>query len=388
MFSSLKSRYERRNPLAVLSMAIADALGWLLCQICPLAPTKVSNNLTCKKILLVNPAHIGDVVISTAVIRRIKAHDPTIKIGFVVGSWARMVLDGHPGIDQLYVVDYWMLNRSSLSKFKKRIRYLKSWIQARHELASDGYDVAVLLNSYAPNLSSLIWAARIPVRLAYVSAGLTTLCNKVLPKPSSLNSEQSIQLKLADALEIKGESRTWLEAKALSSLNNQALKGLSQGGYVVLHPGTGNSAKLWPEERWNALIKQLCEKQVDLVITGQGQKELEMAARLAHGVRIVNLANKLNWAEWVSVLNSARLVVGADSAVGHVTVALDRPFCGIYSGIGAVSRWSPTGKQVDVLTKSMPCSPCHTRPCEERACLLSVTVEQVLSKILDMVSKH
>jgi heptosyltransferase-2 len=54
------------------------------------------------RILLVNPAHLGDVVISTALIREIKQKFPECKIDFLAGEWAVPILKGHPGIEGTY----------------------------------------------------------------------------------------------------------------------------------------------------------------------------------------------------------------------------------------------------------------------------------------------
>lgn len=369
MLNSLKARYERRHPLALLMMALMDSLCWLVSR-CYLRVYKQATNLSAvKRVLLVNPAHMGDVVISTAAIKRLKDANPDLRIGFVVGSWAKLALDSHSGVDKLYVVDHWRLNRSNDSLVAKAWRYLVSWRQARVAIERDGYDLGILLNSFSPNLASLLWSAKVPVRIGYVSVGGAPLLSLALPKPSSTQSEQQIQLELLDACGFRGRSESWLNV--LDGYVNVSAP------FVVLHPGTGNPAKAWLPERWIALSRYFREHGLHVVLTGQGAAENKLATKIASDSDAHNLVDQLNWQKWLKVLAKANLVVGVDSAVGHVCAALGKPFLGVYSGIGSIARWAPTGERIIVLTKPMPCSPCHTRPCRERTCITSVSVEEV-----------
>lgn len=368
MLSWLKARYERRNPLALISMGLVDGLCWLLTL--GFFEFRQGRSATAaKRVLLVNPAHLGDVLISTAAIRRLKDINPDINIGFVSGSWARLVLEGHPGLDKLYVVDHWQLNRSEASRLVKLWRYWVTWWQARAAIKRDGYDVAFLLNSFSPNLATLLWTSKVPVRIGYVSVGGAPLLSLALPKPSSKQPEQQIQLELLDACGFRGRSESWLNVPD-EHVNVSA-------PFVVLHPGSGNPAKAWLPERWIGLSRHFREHGLHVVLTGQGAAENQLATKIASDSDAQNLVDQLNWQEWLVLLAKANLVVGVDSVVGHVCAAIGRPFVGVYSGIGSVARWAPKGERIFVLTKAMPCSPCHTRPCRERTCITSVNVEEV-----------
>lgn len=373
MLKRLKDRYERRNPVALVWMAFSDALGWVAGRLWPVK--KVEKSGVIRKVLLVNPAHLGDVVISTAAIRLLKEANPEIHIGFVVGSWAKVVVEQHSGVDQVYVVDHWRLNRSNQPKIRKIWRYAQTWLKARRMIKDVGYDAGILLNSYAPNFASLLWFSRIPVRAGFVSAGLSTLLTDVLPKPQSIESEQAIQLKLLDRVGFNGISQGWLAVRQGAKVPLQ-LSDAAQP-YVVLHPGTGNPAKSWLLDQWIMLAQDFSAKNMKVVVTGSGAAESQIAAEIESQVDCINLVGQLTWDEWLLTLSKASLVVGLDSAVGHICAALGRHFIGIYSGVGVVSRWAPQGTDIKVLTKPVPCSPCHTRPCKERPCITSISAVDV-----------
>lgn len=381
MLSRLKARYERRNPIALVVMGLADVLCWLIVYVWPVAEKRAVSSKV-EKVLLVNPAHIGDVVISTAAIRRLKEANPKISVGFVVGSCAKLALERHPGVDRLFVVDHWRLNRAKVSTLQKIRRYIQTWRETRKALMAEGYDVTILLNSFSPNLASLLWYARIPLRAGYISAGMSPLLNVVLPKPTSTVPEQKIQLALLDSLGFYGASRSWLETSQADGVDIEAL-GIASP-FAVLHPGTGNPAKGWLLERWVSVAEYLYKEGFEVVLTGQGSEEQRVADQICANTPARNLVGALPWANWLQLLGAAKLVIGVDSVVGHVCAALNKPFIGIYSGIGVVRRWAPVGADVTILTKAMPCSPCHTRPCAERECITGVSVQDVI----DAANRH
>ncbi len=384
MLSQLKARYERRNPIALLIMGLADVLCWLMVCLWPIANKKaVSSKMD--KVLLVNPAHIGDVVISTASIKRLKEGNPKVSVGFVVGSWAKLALEGHPGVDRLFVVDHWRLNRAKVSTLQKIWRYIQTWRETRRALMAEGYDAAILLNSFSPNLASLLWYAQIPLRAGYVSVGLSPLLNVVLPKPTSTVAEQKIQLAFLDSLGFYGASASWLVTPQNKDFDVDALGVTSP--FVVLHPGTGNPAKAWMLERWVSVAEYLYKQGFEVVLTGQGSEEHKVAAQICAKTSARNLVGALPWANWLQLLGAAKLVIGVDSAVGHVCAALNKPFIGIYSGIGVVKRWAPVGSDITIITKAMPCSPCHTRPCAERLCITEVLVQDVIDAVNAQMSQ-
>src|SRR5579864_9028118 len=62
------------------------------------------------RILLLNGAHIGDVVIASSVIPILRSAYPDAEIGMLVGTWSQMVVNNHPELTYTHYVDHWRLN--------------------------------------------------------------------------------------------------------------------------------------------------------------------------------------------------------------------------------------------------------------------------------------
>lgn len=386
IFKYLINRYEVRRPVALIYLGLLDGFWWVLEKLFRLKKSihsNSANNKSPQKILLVNGAHLGDLVISTAAIRRIKELNPSIQIGFIAGSWGSDLLKTHPGIDFFYPISHWRLNRSSDSTLSKVILHWRQWWAAYQTIRKERFDIAILLNSFFPNFASLLWLSRCNQTVGYVSAGGGPLLSLCLPKP--FYPEQKTQLNLLDSMNLHGSSRGWIQADG--SLFSKAIQDKLPAKFILLHPGTGNLVKEWPIERWITLGKILHEQGHSLVLTGYGERESALCKMIAEKTNGINLSNQISLNDWFVIIQKSDLVIGVDSAAGHIAAVLEKPFVGIYSGIGEVFRWTPVGNTTIVLNYSMPCSPCHTRPCMERPCLLNIEPSDVIVATHQLLSQ-
>ncbi len=100
--------------------------------------------------------------------------------------------------------------------------------------------------------------------------------------------------------------------------------------YRVLLHAASRAAKRWPEERWVALARILCADGIAAVFPGGSEAERSTAARLASAVPGAMAAPATTLAEAAALLAHADGVVGVDTGLTHLAVALGRPTVGIY----------------------------------------------------------
>jgi heptosyltransferase-1 len=131
-------------------------------------------------------------------------------------------------------------------------------------------------------------------------------------------------------------------------------------GSVVLLPGAGKPAKLWPVERFRELAQRIGPRA--LAAWGPGERELAEAI----GAR---MAPPTNLRELAGILRSAEVVIGADTGPLHLAAALGTKVVGLY-GPTDPRRNGPYGQLERVIdrfssTKSME----------------SISVEEVMNRI-------
>ena len=99
--------------------------------------------------------------------------------------------------------------------------------------------------------------------------------------------------------------------------------------YVALH-ATSRADKHWPEERWTQLARRLAAQGFVAVYPGGNAAERNAAARLAKLSPDGLLAPPMSLVEAAALLSGADGVIGVDTGLTHLAVALDVPTLGLY----------------------------------------------------------
>jgi ADP-heptose:LPS heptosyltransferase len=344
-----------------------------------------------RRLLLAVGGHLGDAVMVTSAIALLRQALPTTEIGIVLGSWAKAALAGHPRLRWIHTVDHWKMNRSAASLPAKWLRYRASLRHALREIRAVGYDAAVDLYMYYPNVAGLLWRAGIPVRVGYTSGGYGPLYTHPVDWSDSEGhtAEQHARL-LRVLLPTLGDtpvSRYELPPIAEKASRRAAAvlrdAGLQPGAYVVVHIGSGSPLREWPAAKWRLLAEQLTADGHRLAFTGSGDEQARRIADVTRDLRgCVDLCNQLDWPEFVRVVGCAELLVGVETVAAHVAAAVGTPCIAIWTGISRVSHWRPLGGECTLLMNPVPCAPCfRSRGCEAMSCVRDVSVDAVLEAV-------
>lgn len=339
-----------------------------------------------KRLLIANVAHLGDLVVATALLPVLKSAFPECEIGFLIGGWARPVLDGHPLVDTVHILDHWATNRASAPRRDKINHYFQTRRQALREVRAAHYDAAIDLCWSFPNTLPFLWQAKIPVRIGYRSGGAGPLATHSLDFDARELHVLGRHLDLVRLLPVR-EQDLALAAPVLapvSEIDAEAWRrerqtaGLTRGNYVVFHAGAGGTLKVWPASKWRTLTQRWRQTGAQIVFTGAGNKDAALIDEITAGLSgCTNLCGRLDWGGLVAAITQARLVVCVDTVAGHIAGAVGTPCAVITTGQNPY-LWHPLGQMHRVLTHPVPCAPCHRGlGCAEMDCIRDVPVEQV-----------
>ena len=365
----MSERYLIKNRLAYWAFRLADAAFALL----SLGRKRNFAIPRPKKIVLSNIAHLGDVVLMTALFPVIKRAFPEVKIGVIVGSWSRKMVESHPLVDYVHVLDHWKVARSSSSRFQKMKKTLEMAKIVKRELRQIQYDISVECSFHYPNTIFLTSQAGVPVRIGYTSGGFGPLLTHPVEWTDRNVSVAVYSLDLVKKF-------ASVEVADLRPVLPEGMISIPMSErYIVIHMGSGNPIKEWPIEKWKELCAKLVEDGRSLVFTGKGEKEAEAIAHASGGLKnCSNLCNLLAWEECIPLIRGAQMLIGVDTGLGHVAAATETPSVLIYAGIHPIELWRPLSSKVHVLIHPVPCHPCRlTRGCESMACIRNVSVESV-----------
>lgn len=344
--------YLRSNPLAILRLASLD----MKLKFLGTRPPELPRHL--KKILLCNPAHMGDALICTAVVRKLKEASPDLTVDFLGGSWAAPIIDAAPGFGEFLQVDHWMLNRANISKQEKKKKFQTQIEPLKMKIQAGNYDAAFISYAYEPSL--------VPVFRGFTEIPLIGFSsNGHSPALSHTNATGHRQ----DVHEVVHQSslfspwwkfpedptqfKPWIDTPSPLPATHH---------YIVLHPGCGSRAKEWPVKNWASLIRHLEKFGCRILVTGHGERETEIASTLAAQSIAESLVGQLDWNDYLQIIRHADLVIGVDSMACHLAAAFSTPSITIASPISNMNRWRPLGLKAMICQGNQTSAHSHDFP--------------------------
>lgn len=341
-----------------------------------------------KRILVLAGAHVGDTVITTSIIPVLRSAYPEAEIGFLVGSWAATVIQGHQDISFVHVVDHWWHNRSRESRLRKFLHYRQTRKAALPRIRDTGYDLALCVYPYLlPDFMDLAWKAKIPVRLGFSVSVFAPLATATVEVPSSPFVHQSaIQAEVLRLLHLDSQHTAKRKAVLPETPPSAAqelcrlfdMSHLQAGRYRIIHAGCGDPRREMPLDFWRELASNL-SGQVTLVFTGRGTREAENIRAITSGLEnCVNACDKLSWQGFVAAVRQAEILYGVESMAGHVAAAVGTRSVVVYGGAAGVARWRPEGPAT-VITNHVRCAPCNLPwGCETMDCMRGIAPQDLI----------
>jgi len=158
--------------------------------------------------------------------------------------------------------------------------------------------------------------------------------------------------------------------------------------FFVISLGAKVSAKDWTQPNWLRLLEQLAQRHPRLGCVAIGARDerdrTDECLRQWHGPRL-NLCGVSAPRKSAAVLRLSRLFVGHDSGPMHLAAAVGTPCIAIFAARTPPGQWFPLGHEHAVIYHRTECAGCGLEECvlERKRCILSITVEEVLSAVLN-----
>ncbi len=339
------------------------------------------------KVLVITLRRLGDVLLTTALIRTLRRGYPTACIDMLVFAGTEGILAGNPDIDRIETI----APRARVGEQLALLRRI-----ARH------YDLAVA--THTGDRPTMLAFAAASWRAGLVPAegggGWWKRRAMHVAVPADPGSHRVDELmRLATALGLAPQAEVVCPGAAASE------RPLPRGRYAVLHANPMFRYRRWTDQGWHALARNLAKRGLTVIATG-GPDPQESAYLDAlwngAGTPVERLDGCLDWPQLTALLRGAAVYVGADTSVTHLaaaagcpTVALFGPtdprLWGPWPAGGLGQSWRATGSiqrrgNVWLVQHTLPCSPCQREGCERRldspsACLDELGLAEVLAAV-------
>ena len=175
----------------------------------------------------------------------------------------------------------------------------------------------------------------------------------------------------------------------------RALQLLGGRPFLAVSIGTKVQAKDWGVDNWRAFLARLAQIDCRYALVLVGAAEESAASEFsAEGWRsvegagpVVNLCGRLTPRESAAALARAAVFIGHDSGPMHLAAAVQTPCVAIFAARNKPRVWFPFGRHHRVLYHRVDCWGCGLEMCLEqrRKCLLSITVDEVLNAVREVL---
>jgi heptosyltransferase III len=332
------------------------------------------------EVLVVCTRRIGDVLLSTALVRSLRRAWPEAAIDMLVFRGTESIVEANPDLRRVVTVG----ERDSLGQRLGAFRTLwKRYDLACSTQASDratfyaaaaGRTAVGLLDpAKAPAWKRALlhrWVPFDDLNVHTVMAGLA-LCPV---------------LGIATVPEVVVSWRASDEADVARAVPFDA----QATAYAVLHVSPKFAYKMWTVEGWVALARWLTERGVrPVILAGTDPEDTAYASKISTDVPgALNLAGILRLPAVGALLDRARIFVGTDTAVTHMAAALGVPTIALFGPSNPVkwgpwprdfagpdSPWRMVGSErsgnVALIQGQTTCVPCREEGCERHVRSLS-----------------
>jgi heptosyltransferase-1 len=291
-------------------------------------------------ILIVKLSSLGDVVHAMPAVRDIARAFPDAQIDWVVERGFVPLVRRCKGAHRVIASD---LRTWRKSPFSAQTR--QAWSQFKRDLQTEAYDAVIDLQGLSKS-ALVAWLAKLSdggkrYGLANQTEGsgfeapTRWVAHTAIAMPTRIHAVTRSRALCASALgyTLPVELTYGLLAqvnKAPPAIKDAAFKAGLLGIVALVH-GTSRADKQWPTDHWQQLISQLNAAGYGVALPHGSAAEEQAARAIAQGMAHAQVWPSLPLDALTDALATCSGVVGVDSGLSHMAVALDLPHVQIYN---------------------------------------------------------
>ncbi len=336
---------------------------------------------TIKRILLIQLGDIGDVVLSLPCVRALKDHFPDARVVVAVRAKARELMDICPWADDVISIEQPPL------RFTAAVGYHWSFFR---RLRAFCFDLVFDLRAGTRG-AVLTRMSGAPVRIGFYSTKepfwrdlAFTHLKPFMPDPNRHQSlyYQSLLMQCGIPVRQRHPEIALTVVQLQQARHFLSGHGVApQSPLIAIHPFALWRYKEWPLEKTTELVRRLTAGNgcTALILGSSAERARAQTIAARCDGRAVNLAGKTTLDLLAAILGHCMLLIGMDSAVGHIGAAVSTPCITIF-GPGKPGVWAPLGSANRIVHQPMPCIHCGQKGCDgsgRARCLETLSVDAV-----------
>lgn len=296
------------------------------------------------RILIIQTAFIGDVILSTPIIEKLHQHFPDAKMDFIVRKGNEGLLKGHPHLNSVFT---WKKNKNKYANLIKLIYLVRS----------KNYDLVINVQRFAASgiLTALSGGK---IKVGFVKNPFSFAFTKKIGHRLIGQHETSRNLSLVKDLTDADYVRPKLYPQ---EEDYEAVKKFQQSPYLVIAPTSVWKTKEYPLLKWVELILAQDEEWNIYLIGGPADFAIcDEIIELSEKQNITNLAGKLTFLESAALIEKAKITYVNDSAPMHMASSMNAKTNAVFCSTIPSFGFGPLADDSKVIEteKKMICRPC------------------------------
>jgi lipopolysaccharide heptosyltransferase II len=327
------------------------------------------HNFPYQKIFVVRLSSLGDILLTTPLIRSLKNTNPKLEIHFLLREEYQDVLINNPYLSKLITI-----KREEAAPKTKDI------------LSQNKYDFVIDLQN---NLRSR-------------SLTNSLKCHKVRFKKLSLQKFVLVKFKINKLSEAPPIPERYasvikdlkLDEEGLDLFTNkkpsEKLKGLNN--LIGFCPGSRHYTKMWPKEYYIELGKILIDNGYNIVLFG-GKNDKEICKVISSSLsKCTNFCNDNDILQTAADMKLCKIIICNDSGLMHTACAVKVPVIAIFGSTVKEFGFTPyRSKNLILENKSLTCRPCShigrsSCPKVHFKCMKEITPQLVYNSLINLLS--
>ncbi|MCK9557260.1 MAG: lipopolysaccharide heptosyltransferase II [Candidatus Cloacimonetes bacterium] len=328
-----------------------------------------------KRILIVQTAFIGDVILITPLIRAVRELYPDAEIDALVVPGAAKLLQNNPHLHN--VISY-----------PKRKYPLKSMMQVVQILKARHFDLAISPHS-SGRTHLLLYLAGIPQRVGFDRGTMPWLLTLKTMHPKGIHKAR----KNLELMKLLSEREFSVQTELFPSTQDQELAEdllmvLEGNPIIAMAPGSVWATKCWPVEYYASLAAALMDRGFSIVLIGAPEDlpKCEIIKKECPDALI--LAGKTNLLQSAAILSRCKMLICNDSGALHIANAMKTRVTAFFGPTVQRFGYFPFGPKDKVFEVDIQCRPCSSHgpqkcPLKHHDCMRRIHYTDVLNYIED-----
>jgi lipopolysaccharide heptosyltransferase I len=341
-----------------------------------------------RRILLIKPSALGDVVHALPVAATLRRRYPNIALDWLVEEESADIVRGHPALADVVVSG----RRRWLRQLRHPAEILRALAEMRRfaaDLRRRRYDAVLDLQGLFKS-ALYVLAAGAPIRVGFAEGreGAPRVLTHRVVAPSQPVHAVERYLALAAAVDATDPVREFhISLSPEDAAAARSHLAASPRPRVALHAAARWRTKLWEVGRWRDLAASLLAEGMGVLLTGSREDEA-LAAAIGTGLnpRPLSLVGRVSLKQLVAVLRDVDLMISVDTGPMHIAAAVGLPVVALFGPTDPL-RTGPLGPGRS-LRRELPCSPCLQRRCQiadTYRCMRDLGVAEVLEVARDLL---